>query len=117
MSLKTPEEKIKEVGKLGFSDFDEVSKEWQKALGQIEVDKAYSELKNTKDIISAAKSRIDSINFKLTEERNMSTNDREYLLGVKDTLNTLIYWFNPQDYDSRRKAIEDDIDKNMEKGD
>jgi hypothetical protein len=42
--------------------------------------------------------------------------NREYLLGVKDTLRTLIYWFNPNDYDERERKVEEEIVKAYERG-
>jgi hypothetical protein len=109
-------EKVKEIGDRGYSDFQEVSKEWQNALDQIEIDKSFANLKNTKDIINAAKTRIEAIDKKLIEERHLNQEDREYLLGVKDALRTIIYWFNPNDYDEREKKVEEEIIKAYERG-
>jgi len=97
-------------------DAMDILKSWREALNQIEVDKAFSTLKNTKEIIRASNDRIAAIDKKLLEERHMTVEDREYVLGVKDALRTLNYWFDAGDYDNRAKSIEVEIDKNLEKG-
>jgi hypothetical protein len=102
-------EKIKQLEGQNYADFNEVVKEWNDALDRIEIDKAFAKLKNTKDIISACNDRILVIDKKLSEERHMTVEDREYLLGVKDTLKTFVYWFDPKDYDERQRSIEDEI--------
>jgi GH24 family phage-related lysozyme (muramidase) len=97
-------------------DARDILKSWREALNTIEVDKAYAKLKNTRDIINASNSRVAAIDKKLLEERKMTIEDREYVLGVKDALRTLVYWLDAGDYDNRAKSIEVEIDKNLEKG-
>ena len=114
MKEKTYTEKIDALEKEDFAeDAKFILKGWRDTLNQIEVDKAFANLKNTKEIIKAAKSRVEGVNKKLLSERKISLEDREYLLGIKDTLETLIYWFDPKDYDARQKSIEAEIDKNF----
>ena len=110
---KTVEEKIDELKGKGFSDYDDVAKEWREALGRIEFDKAYANLKNTKDVIALANQRIRNVEERLKTERKISTEDREYLLGVRDTLSALADWLDPKDYDARRRSIEAEVDRNL----
>lgn len=114
MKEKTHLEKIEALEKEDFAeDAKFILKGWRESLNQIEVDKAFANLKNTKEIIKAANSRIEGVEKKLLSERKLSLEDREYLLGIKDTLSTLVYWFDPKDYDARKKSIEAEIDKNF----
>ena len=115
---KSPQQKIKELQSQDYAeDAKAILNDWIDALNQIEVDKAFANLKNTREIIKAAQSRVASIDQKLLSERKLTTDDREYLLGAKDTLSTFIFWFDPKDYDNRRRSIEREIDANIEKGD
>lgn len=100
-----------------YSDEDSVSilKGWRDSLNQIEFDKAYSNLKNTKEILKAAQDRISAVDRQLLERRKLSSDEREYLLGIKDSMKTLAYWLDPKDYDSREKAITAEIERS-EKG-
>lgn len=108
---------IEKLNVLESQDFAEdaklILKDWRDSLNRIEVELAYSKLTITKEIIKAGKSRLASVDQKLLSERKLSLEDREYLLGVKDTLSTLIYWFDPKDYDQRKKSIEAEIDRNL----
>jgi len=113
---KDLQEKVKEMEGRGYIDFSDVLKDWQASLDKIEIDKAYSKLQNTKDIIKAANDRINAIDKKLLEERHISQEDREYLLGVKDTLRTLIYWFDPKDYVDRQRSVESEIEESYKRG-
>ena len=114
---KTTKEKLDMLENSGYADDSkEIITAWRKALNEIEIDKVYAGLKNTKDIIKAANDRIASIDKKLTEERKMSVEDREYLLGIKDSMKTLVFWLDPGDYDNRQRSIEAEIDLNVEKG-
>jgi len=112
--MKKISEKIEELKTHGFVDYEEVVKEWQDILNGIEIDRTYSTLKNTKEIIKACQDRVMAIDKKLLEERRMNIEDREYLLGVKDTLRTLVYWFNPNNYEERERSIEAEIDAKLE---
>ena len=100
-----------------YSDEDSVSiiHGWRDSLNQIEFDKAYANLKNTKELIEAARNRVLAVDAQLLERRKMSAEDREYLLGIKDSMKTLVFWLDPKDYDSREKAITAEIERS-EKG-
>lgn len=107
-------QKLDELEQDSYSqDARDILKSWREALNQIEIDKAFATLKNTKDIMAAAQDRVATVEKKLLEERKMSSEDREYLLGVKDSMKTLLYWFDAGGYESRQKAIEAAIDENI----
>ena len=96
-------------------DNKSVIKEWRDSLNEIEFDRAYANLKNTKELIKSANDRIEMVNMELLERRNLKSEDREYLLGIKDSMKTLVFWLDPKDYDSREKAITAEIERS-EKG-
>ena len=116
---KTSLDKLAQLESQDFAeDSKEILKSWRDELNRIEVDKAFASLKNTKEIIKSCDSRVFAINGKLLSERHLSVEDREYLLGAKDALMTLIFWLNPKNFENRKKSIEADIDANIEeKGD
>ena len=113
---KATEKKLARLeGEYPDEDSQSVIRGWRDSLNAIEFDKAYSNLKNTRELLAAVSSRVVSIDKSLLERRKLSVEDREYLLGVKDAMTTISYWLDPKDYGSREAAIESEMSR-AEKG-